>query len=35
MIFGVEAYFQNDVDDMPTVRGTMDVPFSGNTSALI
>ena len=29
MIFGVEAYFQNDVDDMPTVRGTMDVPFSG------
>ncbi|MBU5229188.1 PolC-type DNA polymerase III [Intestinimonas butyriciproducens] len=27
MLFGVEAYFINDVDDMPTVRGTMDASF--------
>ncbi len=29
MIFGVEAYFINDVDDMPAVRGTMDADFKG------
>ena len=27
MIFGVEAYFINDVDDMPTVRGRWMLPF--------
>ena len=29
MLFGVEAYFYNDVDDLPAVRGTMDAPFEG------
>lgn len=29
MLFGVEAYFINDVDDLPAVRGDLDVPFDG------
>ena len=29
MIFGVEAYFVNDVDDMPAVRGDLDAGFHG------
>ncbi len=29
MIFGVEAYFVNDVDDMPAVRGDLDADFHG------
>lgn len=29
MLFGVEAYFINDVDDLPAVRGTLDAPFRG------
>ena len=29
MLFGVEAYFINDVDDMPAVRGNLDADFHG------
>ena len=29
MLFGVEAYFINDVDDMPAVRGELDADFHG------
>lgn len=29
MLYGVEAYFINDVDDLPAVRGKDDAPFSG------